>query len=173
MTLSRTVQRTVLTAALLAGSALAVPAAAHAAPLPPACQDALLTTLDKFPVANFTVPDKVQNTMLVEVMGLSEDDQKALTEVACAAWNTWATDNGQAVATDLDTRYRNAAGPACNKFAKSSIATIKKYSPNVPAATRELEKLAKKVWKNSMTKLATEATNADCRAAYDGVKAGW
>lgn len=173
MTLSRTVQRTVLTAALLSVSALAAPATAQAAPLPPACQETLLATLDKFPVANFTVPDKVQNTMLVEIMGLSEADQKALTEVACAAWNTWATENGQAVATDLDTRYRNAAGPACNKFAKSSMATIKKYAPNVPAETRELEKLAKKVWKNSMTKLAAEATNADCRAAYDGVKAGW
>ncbi|MEV0786909.1 hypothetical protein AB0I52_28915 [Streptomyces sp. NPDC050423] len=173
MSLSRTVQRTVLTAALLSGSALAVPSTAQAAPLPPACQEALLGTLDKFPVANFTVPDKVQNTMLVEIMGLTEADQKALTEVACAAWNTWATENGQAVATDLDTRYRNAAGPACNKFAKSSMATIKKYAPNVPAETRELENLAKKVWKNSMTKLAAEATNADCRAAYDGVKAGW
>ncbi|MEU8626852.1 hypothetical protein [Streptomyces sp. NPDC048669] len=173
MSLSRTVQRTVLTAALLSVSALAVPSTAQAAPLPPACQTALLGTLDKFPVANFTVPDKVQNTMLVEIMGLSEADQKALTEVACAAWNTWATENGQAVATDLDTRYRNAAGPACNKFAKSSMATIKQYAPSIPAETRELEKLAKKVWKNSMTKLAAEATNADCRAAYDGVKAGW
>ncbi|MFJ4839917.1 hypothetical protein [Streptomyces sp. NPDC088746] len=173
MTLSRTVQRTVLTAALLSASALAVPAPAQAAPLPPACQEALLETLDKFPVVDFTVPDKVQNTMLAEVLGLSEADQAVLTETACAAWNTWATQNGQAVAADLDTRYRNAAGPVCNKFAKSSMATIKKYAPNVPAATRELEKLAKKVWTNSMEKLAAEATNADCRTAYTGVKAGW
>ncbi|MCX5415982.1 hypothetical protein [Streptomyces sp. NBC_00059] len=173
MTLSRTVRRGVLTAALLSASALAVPSPAQAAPLPPACQEALLETLDKFPVVDFTVPEKVQNTMLAEVLGLSEADQAVLTEAACAAWNTWATQNGQAVATDLDTRYRNAAGPVCNKFAKSSMATIKKYAPNVPAATRELEKLAKKVWKNSMEKLAAEATNADCRAAYTGVKAGW
>ncbi|MER7699195.1 MULTISPECIES: hypothetical protein [unclassified Streptomyces] len=173
MTLSRTVQRTVLTAALLSASVLAAPSTAQAAPLPPACQEALLETLDKFPVADFTVPDKAKNAMLGEVLGLSEAEQEALTEVACAAWNTWATDNGQAVATDLDTRYRNAAGPVCNKFARSALATIKKYAPNVPAETRELEKLAKKVWTNSMTKLAAEATNADCRTAYNGVKAGW
>ncbi|MFJ8751513.1 hypothetical protein ACIREO_19600 [Streptomyces sp. NPDC102441] len=173
MTLSRTVQRTVLTAALLSASALAVPSSAQAAPLPPACQEALLETLDKFPVVDFTVPDKAQNTLLAEVLGLSEADQAAFTEKACAAWNTWATTNGQAVATDLDTRYRNAAGPVCNKFAKSSLATIKKYAPNVPAGTRELEKLAKKVWMNSMEKLAAEATNADCRTAYNGAKAGW
>jgi hypothetical protein len=173
MALSRTVQRTVLTAALLSASVLAAPSTAQAAPLPPACQEMLLETLDKFPVTDFTVPDKAKNAMLGEVLGLSEAEQEALTEVACAAWNTWATDNGQAVATDLDTRYRNAAGPVCNKFARSALATIKKYAPNVPAETRELEKLAKKVWTNSMTKLAAEATNADCRTAYDGVKAGW
>lgn len=173
MTLSRTVQRTVLTAALLSASALAVPSPAQAAPLPPACQEALLETLDKFPVVDFTVPDKAQNTLLGEVLGLSEADQAAFTETACAAWNTWATQNGQAVATDLDTRYRNAAGPVCNKFAKSALATIKKYAPNVPAETRELEKLAKKVWVNSMEKLAADATNADCRTAYTAAKAGW
>ncbi|MFE9171921.1 hypothetical protein [Streptomyces kebangsaanensis] len=173
MSLSRTVQRTVLTAALLSASALAFPAPAQAAPLPPACQDALLTTLDKFPVTDFTVPEKVQNAMLVEVVNLSEAEQQAFTQEACAAWNNWAAKNGQAVATDLDTRYRNAAGPVCNKFATSAIGTIKKYAPNIPAQTRELEKVAKKVWKNAMQKLATEATNADCRKAYDGVKAGW
>ncbi|MFJ4897373.1 hypothetical protein [Streptomyces sp. NPDC088727] len=149
MTLSRTVRRTVLTAALLSASALTVsssavaepaaraaaPAAAQAAPLPPACQEALLETLDKFPVVDFTVPDKAKNALLAEVLGLSEADQAAFTEAGCAAWNTWATDNGQAVATDLDTRYRNAAAPACNKFAKASIGSIKKFAPNVPAAT--------------------------------------
>lgn len=173
MILSRALQRTVLTAAVLSVSALAVPSTAQAAPLPPACQEALLETLNKFPVTDFTVPDKVQSTLLSEALGLSEADQKALTDVACAAWNTWATKNGKAVGTDLDTRYRNAAGPVCNKFAKSSMGTIKKYAPNVPAATRELEKLAKKVWKSSMEKLAAEATDADCRTAYNGVKAGW
>ncbi|WP_274028721.1 hypothetical protein [Streptomyces sp. MMBL 11-1] len=173
MTLSRTVQRAALTAALLSVSALAAPSTAQAAPLPPACQEALLETLDKFPVVDFTVPDKAKNTMLGEVLGLSEADQAVFTEAACAAWNTWATQNGQAVAADLDTRYRNAAGPVCNKFARSSLATIKKYAPNVPAETRELEKLAKKVWTNSMEKLAAEATNADCRTAYNAVKTGW
>ncbi|MFE9312015.1 hypothetical protein ACIQCF_32465 [Streptomyces sp. NPDC088353] len=173
MTLSRTVQRTVLTAALLSASALAFPVSAQAAPLPPACQEALLTTLEKFPVTDFTVPDKVQNAMLVEVMNLSDADQQAMTQEACAAWNNWAAKNGQAVATDLDTRYRNAAGPACNKFTTSAIETIKKYAPNIPAQTRELEKVAKKVWQNTMQKLSVEATNADCRKAYNGVKAGW
>ncbi|MFH9610249.1 hypothetical protein [Streptomyces sp. NPDC017448] len=173
MTLSRTVRRTALTAVLLAASALAVPSTAQAAPLPPACQEALLETLDKFPVVDFTVPDKVKNTMMGQVLGLSEAEQAVFTEVACAAWNTWATRNGQAVAADLDTRYRNAAGPVCNKFARSSLAALKKYAPNVPAETRELEKLAKKVWRDSMEKLVAEATNADCRTAYDAVKTGW
>ncbi|MEU5284365.1 hypothetical protein AB0G97_10125 [Streptomyces sp. NPDC020755] len=174
MTLSRTAQRAVLTVALLSVSALAAPSTARAAaPLPPACQEALLETLDKFPVVDFTVPDKAQNTMLGEVLGLSEADQAVFTEAACAAWNTWATQNGQAVATDLDTRYRNAAGPVCNKFARSSLATIKKHAPNVPAATRDMEKVAKKVWGSSMEKLAADATNADCRTAYNAVKAGW
>ncbi|TXL90021.1 hypothetical protein [Streptomyces sp. IB2014 016-6] len=173
MTLSRTVRSTVLTAALVSASALTFPASAQAAPLPPACQEALLTTLDKFPVADFTVPDKVQSGMLDEVGSLTEADQRAFTETACAAWNTWAAKNGQAVATDLDTRYRNAAGPVCNKFTTSAIGTIKKYAPNVPAETRELEKVAKKVWQNVMQKLSVEATNADCRRAYNGVKTGW
>ncbi|MGW3495763.1 hypothetical protein [Streptomyces sp. NPDC001020] len=173
MTLSRTAQCTVLTAALLSASAVTLPASAQAATLPPACQEALLQTLNKFPVADFTVPDKVQNAMLNEVANLSEADQAAFTEAACAAWNNWATKNGQAVATDLDTRYRNASGLACNKFTTSAIATIKKYAPNIPAQTRELEKVAKKVWRNAMQKLAVEATNADCRKAYDGVKTGW
>ncbi|MET4922387.1 hypothetical protein P3L51_08490 [Streptomyces sp. PSRA5] len=172
MTLSRTARSAVLTAALLS-SGLAFPASAQAAPLPPACQEALLKTLDKFPVADFTVPDKVQSAFLNEAGALSEADQEAFTENACASWNTWATRNGQAVATDLDTRYRNAAGPVCNKFSTSAIGTIKKYAPNIPAQTRELEKVAKKVWQNAMQKLAVEATNADCRKAYNGVKTGW
>ncbi|MFD9866582.1 hypothetical protein ACFXI8_09065 [Streptomyces niveus] len=173
MTLSRTVRSTVLTTALVSAAALAFPVSAQAAPLPPACQESLLTTLDKFPVADFTVPDKVQSGMLNEAGSLSEADQAAFTEKACAAWNAWATKNGQAVATDLDTRYRNAAGPVCNKFTASAIGTIKKYAPNVPAETRELEKVAKKIWQNAMQKLSVEATNADCRKAYNGVKAGW
>lgn len=128
MSVSRTARRAVLTAAVVCVSTLAVPSTAQAAPLPPACQEALLETLDKFPVVDFTVPDKVKNTMTAQVLGMSEADQAVFTEVACAAWNTWATQNGQAVATDLDSRYRNAAGPVCNKFARSALATIKKHS---------------------------------------------
>ncbi|WP_093710606.1 hypothetical protein [Streptomyces sp. 2131.1] len=173
MSLSRTAGSTVFAAAVLTVSALAAPSPAQAASFPPACQEALLETFDKFPVVDFTVPDKAKNTMLAEVLGLSEADQQAFTEKACAAWNNWATANGQAVATDLDTRYRNAAGPVCNKFAKSSLATIKKYAPNVPAETRDLEKLAKRIWTDSMAKLAADATNADCRTAYNTAKAGW
>ncbi|MGX1508851.1 hypothetical protein [Streptomyces collinus] len=173
MSLSRTARRAVLTAALVCVSTPAVPSTAQAAPLPPACQEALLETLDKFPVVDFTVPDKAKNTMTAQVLGLSEADQAVFTEVACAAWNTWATQNGQAVATDLDSRYRNAAGPVCNKFARSALATIKKYAPDVPAETREMERVAKMVWRDSMEKLAADATNADCRTAYSAVKVGW
>ncbi|WP_405808830.1 hypothetical protein OG524_02500 [Streptomyces sp. NBC_01520] len=173
MILSRTVQRTALTAVIVSASALTVPAPAQAAELPPACQTALLETLDKFPVVDFTVPEKVQNVVLVEVLNLSDADQAAFTEAACTAWNNWATTNGKAVAGDLDTRYRNAAGPVCNKFARSALATIKKYAPDVPSATRELEKVAKKVWGTSMQKLETQATNSDCRQAYNAVKVGW
>ncbi|MBQ0887879.1 hypothetical protein KBZ94_23655 [Streptomyces sp. RM72] len=173
MSLPRTARRAVLTAALVCVSTLTVPSTAQAAPLPPACQEALLETLDKFPVVDFTVPDKAKNTMMGQVLGLSEADQAVFTEVACAAWNTWATQNGQAVATDLDSRYRNAAGPVCNKFARSALATIKKYAPNVPAETREMERVAKMVWRDSTEKLAADATNADCRTAYNAVKAGW
>lgn len=173
MILTRTVQRAVLTAAVVSASALTVPASAQAVELPPACQTALLDTLGKFPVVDFTVPEKVQNVMLVEVLNLGEADQAVFTQAACTAWNNWTTTNGQAVGGDLDTRYRSAAGPACNKFARSALATIKKYAPNIPAGTRDLEKVAKKVWTTSMQKLATEATNADCKASYTAVKAGW
>ncbi|MFI2780085.1 MULTISPECIES: hypothetical protein [unclassified Streptomyces] len=170
---SRIVQRVALSAAIMSASALTMPASAQAAELPPACQTALLETLDKFPVVDFTVPEKVQNTVLVEVLNLNEADQAAFTESACSAWNNWATTNGKAVAGDLDTRYRNAAGPVCNKFARSALATIKKYAPNIPAETRELEKVAKQVWATSMQKLADQATNADCKQAYNVVKVGW
>ncbi|MGD9485894.1 hypothetical protein WDH52_22035 [Streptomyces sp. TRM70308] len=175
MNLSRTAQRAVLTAAVVSASVLTAPASAsaQAAEMPPACETALLETLDKFPVVDFTVPDKVQRVVLVEVLSLSEADQAAFTQAACTAWNDWATANGPAVAGDLDARYRNAAGPVCNKFARSALATIKQYAPNLPAETRELEKVAKKVWATSMQKLANQATNADCQRAYNAVKAGW
>ncbi|MFE4330529.1 MULTISPECIES: hypothetical protein [unclassified Streptomyces] len=173
MTLCRTVQRTVLTAAVLSASVLTAPSFAQAAPLPPACQESLLQTFDKFPVVYFTVPDKVQEALLNEVAKLSEADQAAFTQTACAAWNGWATTNGKAVARDLDTRYQNTTGPVCSQFATAAIGTIKKYAPNVPAETRGLESVAKKVWKNAMQKLSVEASNATCRQSYNGVKAGW
>ncbi len=88
-----------------------------------------------------------------------------------------ATGNGQEVAPDLDTRYRNTTGMSCPEFATSWIETSKQYAPNVPAQTRELEKgaekVAEKVWRNAMRKLATTAANADCRTACNGVKTGW
>ncbi|MDQ0792385.1 hypothetical protein [Streptomyces sp. B1I3] len=173
MTLFRTVRRTVLSAAVVSAAALATPSFAQAAPLPPACQEALLGTLGKFPVQYFTVPDRVQSTMLDEVAVLSEADQAEFTEAACAAWNGWATTNGAAVGNDLDTRYQNTTGLVCNKFAKSALGTIKKYAPNIPAATRGLERVAKSVWQNSMQRLSVEGTNATCRQAYDTAKAGW
>ncbi|EFL03769.1 MULTISPECIES: hypothetical protein [Streptomyces] len=172
MALRRTLRRTLLAAAVLSASVLTTPSA-HAAPLPPACQDALLKTLDKFPVTYFTVPEKAKTALFDEVGALSEADQEAFTQPACTAWNNWATANGQAVATDLDNRYQKAGGGACVKFAASSVGTLKKFAPQIPEKTRGLEKVAKKVWKNAMRKLSTEATNADCRKAYDGAKAGW
>ncbi|MEU9669240.1 hypothetical protein AB0E25_27330 [Streptomyces bobili] len=150
-----------------------MPAFAQAAELPPACQSALLDTLEKFPVVDFTVPEKVQNTVLVEVLNLSDADQAVFTPTACTAWNNWATTNGKAVADELDTRYRAAAAPVCNKFARSALATIKKYTPNFPAETRDAEKVIKKVWTASMQKLETRATNADCKTTYGAVKVGW
>ncbi|MFH8760582.1 hypothetical protein [Streptomyces atroolivaceus] len=173
MTRPRAIQRAAVTAAIVSASVLTAPASAHAAELPAACQTALLDTLEKFPVADFTVPDKVHNTMLVEVLNLSEADQAAFTQAACTAWNNWATTNGKAVAGDLDTRYRAAAGPVCNKFARSALATIKKYTPNFPAETRDAEKVVKKIWTASMQKLEAQATNPDCKSAYGAVKTGW
>ncbi|MFC8593799.1 hypothetical protein [Streptomyces atroolivaceus] len=194
MNLSHTVRRAALTTAIASAAvlstsasavtappsvvsapatAVAVPAFAQAAELPPACQSALLDTLEKFPVVDYTVPEKVQNTALVEFLNLSDADQAVFTAAACTAWNNWATANGKAIADDLDTRYRSAAAPVCNKFARSTLATIKKHAPNIPTETRELEKVAKKVWASSMQKLETQATNADCKTTYGAVKAGW
>nr|WP_251691858.1 hypothetical protein [Streptomyces sp. CHD11] len=194
MIFSRAIQRAALTTVVLSASALTVsasaataptstvtapasavtvPALAQAAEMPPACQSALLDTLEKFPVVDYTVPEKVQNTALVEFLNLSDADQAVFTAAACTAWNNWATANGKAVADDLDTRYRAAAAPVCNKFARSTLATIKKYAPNIPAETRELERVAKKVWAATMQKLETQATNADCKSTYNTVKAGW
>jgi hypothetical protein len=73
----------------------------------------------------------------------------------------------------LDTRWQNAAAPACNKFTVATMGSVKKYAPNTPAETRKLEAVAKKVWQGAMTKLSTEAPDAACRTAYNKVKAGW
>ncbi|GGY99059.1 hypothetical protein GCM10010327_32100 [Streptomyces nitrosporeus] len=37
---------------------------------------------------------------------------------------------------------------------------IKKYAPNVPVGTRDLEKVAEKDWTNSMRKMEGQATDA-------------
>ncbi|MEV8410891.1 hypothetical protein AB0R12_35520, partial [Streptomyces niveus] len=43
-----------------------------------------------------------------------------------------------------------------------------------PAAERRAHRgQVDRVWQNAMQKLAVEATNADCRKAYDSVKTGW
>lgn len=144
-----------------------------AAPLPPACSEAIFKTQEKFPTTRYTVPDEPWNALLGEVSKLTEAEQAEFTESACAAWNSWAVANGPAVAKDLDTRWQNAAAPACNKFAVATMGSVKKYAPNTPVETRKLETVAKKVWQGAMTKLSTEAPDAACRTAYDKVKAGW
>lgn len=145
----------------------------QAAPLPPACSEAIFKTKEKFPTTRYTVPDEPWNALLSEVVNLTEAEQAELTESACAAWNSWATANGPVVAKDLDTRWQNAAAPACNKFTVATMGSVKKYAASVPAETRKLEALAKKVWQGAMTKLATEAPDAACRTAYNKVKVGW
>ncbi|WP_093796815.1 hypothetical protein [Streptomyces sp. Wb2n-11] len=198
---SRRTKRTVLTtavasAAVLAASAPALTAPAQppapasrsltaapqmlnggvqmqAAPLPPACSEAIFKTKEKFPTTRYTVPDEPWNALLSEVVNLTEAEQAELTESACAAWNSWATANGAVVAKDLDTRWQNAAAPACNKWAVATMGSVKKYAPTIPTETRKLEVLAKKVWQGAMTKLAAEAPDVECRTAYNKVKAGW
>lgn len=145
----------------------------QAAPLPPACSEAIFKTKEKFPTTRYTVPDEPWNALLSEVVNLTEAEQAELTESACAAWNSWATANGPVVAKDLDTRWQNAAAPACNKFTVATMGSAKKYAASVPAETRKLEALAKKVWQGAMTKLATEAPDTACRTAYNKVKVGW
>ncbi|MFE2051590.1 hypothetical protein ACFXAS_24265 [Streptomyces sp. NPDC059459] len=144
-----------------------------AAPLPPACSEAIFKTKEKFPTTRYTVPDEPWNALLSEVVNLTEAEQAEFTESACAAWNRWATANGSVVAQDLDTRWQNAAAPACNKFAVATMGSVKKYAPNIPAETRQLEAVVKKVWQGAMTKLSTEAPDAACRTAYNKVKVGW
>ncbi|CAM5731545.1 hypothetical protein [Streptomyces badius] len=144
-----------------------------AAPLPPACSEALFKTKEKFPTTRYSVPDEPWNALLSEVVNLSETEQAEFTESACAAWNSWATANGSVVAQDLDTRWQNAAAPACNKFVVATMGSVKKYASNIPAEARKLEALAKKIWQGAMTKLATEAPDAACRTAYNKVKVGW
>ncbi|MDQ0390103.1 hypothetical protein J2S54_006923 [Streptomyces sp. DSM 42143] len=152
---------------------LNVGAQMQAAPLPPACSEAIFKTKEKFPTTRYTVPDEPWNALLSEVVNLTEAEQAELTESACAAWNSWATANGPVVAKDLDTRWQNAAAPACNKWAVATMGSVKKYAPTIPAETRKLEALAKKVWQGAMTKLSTEAPDAACRTAYNKVKGGW
>ncbi|MET9594036.1 hypothetical protein ABZY45_24375 [Streptomyces sp. NPDC006516] len=53
------------------------------------------------------------------------------------------------------------------------MGSVKKYSPNIPATTRKLETVAKKVWREAMTNLSTTAPDAASRTAYNNVKAAW
>ncbi|MTE22440.1 hypothetical protein F0L17_25730 [Streptomyces sp. TRM43335] len=173
MTVHRALRRFVVAAAVIPATLLVGHSPAQAVELPPACQAALTEAQDKFPAQQFTVPDKAKTAILDELAALGETDQKALTETACAAWNKWATTNGAAVARNLDTRYQNTDGLACTKFTTAAIGALKKYAPTIPAETRGLETVAKKVWGNAMRTLSVEATNATCRRAYGSVKAGW
>ncbi|MFE0808532.1 hypothetical protein ACFW4M_01185 [Streptomyces sp. NPDC058794] len=173
MTVRRAFRRAVVAASVIPAALLVGHTPAQAVELPPACQAALTEAQDKFPVQQFTVPDKVKTAILDELAALDETDQKALTETACAAWNKWATANGAAVARNLDTRYQNTDGLACTKFTTAAIGALKKYAPTIPAETRGLETVAKKVWGNAMQTLSVEATNATCRQSYGSVKAGW
>jgi hypothetical protein len=152
---------------------LAKDARLQAAPLPPACQEAIFKTGDKFPTTHYAIPDEPWNATLAALGNLSEQDQALLTEPACAAWNKWAVTNGPAVTTELDNRYRNAAAPACNKWAVSTLATIKKHAPEFPAEYAAQQTLAKRIWKDVMTKLSTTAADPACRASYNTAKAGW
>ncbi|MET8569534.1 hypothetical protein [Streptomyces sp. NPDC004783] len=169
----RRVFRRVAVAAVMSASLLTAHSPAQAVELPRACQSALLEFQGKFPVQQFTAPDKAKNALLDELAALGEADQQAFTETACAAWNTWATANGAAVARDLDSRYQTTDGLVCTKFTTAAIGTFKKYSPTLPTETRGLETVAKKVWSKAMEKLSVEATNATCRQSYGNVKAGW
>ncbi|WP_079181125.1 hypothetical protein [Streptomyces sp. CB00316] len=145
----------------------------QAAPLPPACQEAIFKTKEKFPTTRYTVPDEPWNAALNAVANLSEEDQALLTESACATWNTWAVLNGAAVATELDNRYRNAAAPACNKWTVATLATIKNHASEVPAEYKPQEETAKRIWKEVMTKLSTTAADSACRTAYTKAQADW
>jgi hypothetical protein len=173
MTVRRAFRRAAVAATLIPAALLVGHTPAQAVELPPACLAALSEAQDKFPVQQFTVPDKVKTALFDELAALGETDQKALTETACAAWNEWATANGATVARDLDTRYQNTDGLACTKFTTAAIGAFKKYAPTIPAETRGLETVAKKVWGNAMQTLSVEATNATCRQSYSSVKAGW
>ncbi|MEV5548346.1 hypothetical protein AB0L35_19840 [Streptomyces sp. NPDC052309] len=173
MTARRTFRRAAVAAAVITASLLTAHSPAQAVELPPACRSAITEARDKFPVQQFTVPDKVETALLDELAALGEAGQQAFTETACAAWNRWATANGAAVARDLDTRYQNAGGLACSKFTTAAVGALKKYAPGIPAETRGLEAVAKKVWRNAMQRLSVEATNATCRQSYDSAKAGW
>jgi hypothetical protein len=197
----RTLQRTALTGAMVSVAVLAAsapamtvpvqsPAAAsppvtmahqapagafgaQAAPLPQACTDAIFKTKEKMPTTRYAIPSEVWNAMLAAVGNLTEAEQAELTEAACSAWNRWAAANGAVVGKNLDTRWQNAAAPACNKFAVATLGAVNKYSPEVPAATRRLEVVVKKIWRETMTKLSTSAADPACRTAYNKVKTGW
>lgn len=157
----------------VAASQLTAASRLQAAPLPPACQEAIFKTKEKFPTTRYAIPDEPWNAALNAVANLSDEDKALLTESACATWNTWAVVNGAAVATELDGHYRNAAAPACNKWAVATLATIKNHASEVPAEYKPQEEAAKRIWKEVMTKLSTESAYPACRTAYTNAQAGW
>ncbi|MFI1766089.1 ABC transporter ATP-binding protein [Streptomyces sp. NPDC020800] len=82
------------------------------------------------------MPDEAKNALFSAVAGLPEADQQQFAENECTAWSNWAATNGVAVARGLDTRYLNATGSVCSKFSTAAVGSIKKFTPNLPAATR-------------------------------------
>ncbi|WP_033314315.1 hypothetical protein RFN58_00310 [Streptomyces iakyrus] len=148
-------------------------ALAQAASLPFACQEAIFKTGDQFATTRYAIPDEFSNAAVAALGSLTETERAELTRPACAAWNSWATANSSAVTGELDNRYRNAALPVCNKFTVATVGTARKFSPNIPAAARGLDKVVKKVWTEAMNELSATASDATCRTSYSTVRTAW
>ncbi|WP_405591828.1 hypothetical protein [Streptomyces sp. NBC_01092] len=154
-------------------SPLLAAALMQAASLPFPCQEAIFKTGDQFATTRYAVPVEFWNAAVAALGSLTETERAELTGPACAAWNSWATANSSAVTGELDNRYRNAAPPVCNKFTVATVGTVRKFSPNTPAATRDLEKVVKKVLTEAMTKLSATASDTTCRTSYSTAKTAW
>ncbi|MFI6808865.1 hypothetical protein ACIBO6_28280 [Streptomyces luteogriseus] len=154
-------------------SPLLAAALTQAASLPFACQEAIFKAGDQFATTRYAIPDEFRNATVAALGNLTETERAELTRPACAAWNNWATANSSAVTGELDNRYLNAALPVCNKFTVATVGTVRKFSPNAPAAARGLEKVVKKVWTGAMTELSATASDAACRTSYSTAKTAW